>query len=263
MNIFVTIRQTTILRTDPVLSADGLSMDTSGLKRHINEWDLYALEEGLRLKDEHGGSVTVVSIGDQETEDAAYYSLAAGADDVIWIKEPSAAGMDAWQIAFLLSRALEGKSFDLILSGVQSEDQGRGEVGVLLAQLLGIPQAAAVFKIRSIAPGQSVEVQRELEDGLYDVRKCSLPALLSVQTGINQPRYVSSMRLRNIRKKSNIKAGSLQDLHVDGASLSPRKTVRRLSIPEVGSAKLELIEGADPGERASKLLDKLTEREVF
>jgi electron transfer flavoprotein beta subunit len=242
MDVVVTVRQTGILRSNPIITADEKSVDIAGLKRHINEWDLYALEEALRIKERKGASITVVGIL-IEIEPSKY--------------------LDSWQIASLLARVVSERPYDLVFSGVQGEDEGCAEVGAILARMLDIPLSSTVIGIKSLIEGGTIEVQNELEEGFYNIRTLNLPALITIQTGINQPRYVSSLRLRNTKKKRKITKVSPESLGINMKELGCKKMPKRLFIPEFGSAKLELIEGASSTEKANSLLERLYDRGVL
>ena len=264
MNIFVAVRQTGILRGDPVLSSDQKSVDITSLKRHINEWDLYALEEALKIKAENGAHVTVVSVGDKKTEEAIYYCLAAGADKGVLIEVGDSKYLDSWQISFLLSRVISDNPYDLILSGVQSEDEGCAEVSAILACMLNISLSSTVIEIKSFSDDEGIiKVQNELEEGFYDVRQLKMPALISIQTGINQPRYVSSMRLRNTKKKSNIDKILAENILRDESGFASKKVPQKLVVSKTGSTKLEIIEGENPAEKANNLLERLYKKGVL
>ena len=139
MDVIVAIRQTPILKGEVVLTADEKSVDIEGLKTHINEWDLYALEEALRLKTEIGARVMAVSVGGMASEEAMYYCIAAGVDEAVLIEEDSVYQLDSWSIAALLAKFTSVRGFDLFLTGVQSEDTGCGEVGAILAEIVRAP----------------------------------------------------------------------------------------------------------------------------
>ena len=250
MDIVVTVRQTGILRGNPIITADEKSVDITRLKRHINEWDLYALEEALRIKERKGASITVVSVGDKINE------------GILIEIEPSKY-LDSWQIASLLARVVSERPYDLVFSGVQGEDEGCAEVGAILARMLDIPLSSTVIGIKSLIESGTIEVQNELEEGFYNNRTLNLPALITIQTGINQPRYVSSLRLRNTKKKRKITKVSPESLGINMKELDCMKMPKRLFIPEFGSAKLELIEGASSTEKANRLLGRLYDRGVL
>ena len=263
MKVMVAIRHTPILKGEISLTADEKSVDTDGLKFRINEWDQYALEESLRLQSENKARVTAVCIGGKAAQEALYHCLAAGVDEAVLIEDEAAWSLDSWSIATLLARYAAPRGFDLLLAGVQSEDSGCAEVGGILASMLGIAQAAAVMKIRSLAEGKNVEVERELDEGYADIRRLTLPALLTVQTGINLPRYVSSMRLRKTRKKDCITCIPAPQLYAKSGPPEPKKSVETVFLPMIGSNDLELIEGTGPAHQADRLVSRLGEMGVI
>ena len=263
MKVMVAIRQTPILKGEVLLTTDEKAVDTDGFKTHINEWDLYALEESLRLQNENKAKVTAICVGEKTAQEALYYCIAAGVDEAVLIEDEAARSLDSWSIAALLAKFAAARDYDLLLTGLQSEDSGCAEVGGILATMLGIPQAAAVMKIRSLEEGKSIEVERELDEGYADIRRLTLPALLTVQTGINLPRYVSSMRLRKTRKKDSITCIPAQQLHAQSGPPEPKKSVATVFLPPIGSNGLELIEGTGPVQQADRLVSRLGEMGVI
>lgn len=200
MDIIVCVKQTPET-SEAELSIDesGKSIKTEGLVQELNEWDEYALEEALLLKEGLGGRVTAVTVGPEGADAVLRRCLAKGADSAIWLKDESFRFSDAYATAKILRGAIHNLSFDLVLCGAQAGDDGYSAVGVMLAELLGVPHASMVRNIEIRGP--LVRVNRELEGGLEEVLELRLPALLTIQTGINEPRYVSIMGIRRARKK--------------------------------------------------------------
>lgn len=168
----------------------------------INEWDEYALEEAIRLKERFGGNVTVISVSSRDIDEAILKCLAKGADRAIKIVDKLVAEYDAYTIAKILYTVIKSMKYDLILCGAQAGDDGYALVGVMLASLLRIPYVTFVKRLELI--NGSLRTVRELEEGFEEIVEVELPALLTVQTGINEPRYASIMAIRKARQKEII-----------------------------------------------------------
>lgn len=261
MNTIVCIKQTAILSEGPQITPDG-QLDVSGLHRHINEWDLYALEEALRIQKEHGGEVLAITIGPEEAKEAMVHAVAAGANEALHITCPGECTKDGWQIAKMLSAEIKKRSFDLVLTGVQAEDDGYGQVGAALAFILDIPHASMVIKIEDIPAQDSIVVKRELEEGYMETMKLRLPALLTIQTGINQPRYVSTMRMRRFRQSSAIKKTDVDALGLPAELLTAKTVIRRFFPPPQRSGEMEMIEGP-PDTAADRLINIMKDKGVL
>ncbi len=164
----------------------------------LNEPDAYALEEGLRLKEKHGGEVVVCSAGPARVSQVIREALARGADRAIHV-EGDLASADAFVVAEALASAIAGEHFDLVLTGLQSDDQGFGQVGVVLAEKLGIPHATIIMEVN--VDGANLRVKRELESGWFQFVGMPLPALLTIQSGINQLRYATLKGIMAAKKK--------------------------------------------------------------
>jgi electron transfer flavoprotein beta subunit len=181
------------------IAEDGRSIKEKDLVFDINDWDRYAVEEAVLLKERFGGSVTAIALGPEEVEDTLRRCLATGVDEVIRLTDKAFLGSDAATRARILAQVIKDLKFDLILTGAQASDDGYGQVGPTLAELLGIPHAALVTSIE-ITNGKA-RVHRELEEGLEEVIEVHLPAIFTIQTGINEPRYVSIMGVRKAAQK--------------------------------------------------------------
>ncbi len=256
MEIIICVKQT------PDTAEAELSIDESdrrikieGLVFDINEWDEYALEEALILKEKLGGSVTALTMGPNGADAVLRRCLAKGADRAIWLKDEAFEGSDAYATARTLQSAIKDLSFDLILTGAQSSDYGNSAVGVYLAELLGIPHASMVKKVD--AQGESLRVNRELEGGLEEVIELGTPALLTIQTGINEPRYVSIMGIRRARKKE-MRVLGLDDLDLARGDVGEQGSwmrVERMFRPPVDK-ETEILSGS-PDDMATKLVEVL------
>ena len=224
----------------------------------INEWDDYALEEAILIKEKFGGTVTAITVGPEDADNALRHCLARGADEAIRITDERIEGSDGYAIAKVLYHVIKDRPYDLILTGAQASDDGYAVVGPVLAELLGIPHATMVKKIE-IKDSLAV-VNRELEGGAEEILEVKLPALFSVQTGINEPRYVSISGLRRALRKK-IEVLSLDDIGLSGEEVGEAGSWLRIEEMYVPPAEkhVEFITGA-PEEVAMKIVEILKER---
>ena len=221
----------------------------------MNEPDAYALEEGLRLKEKHGGEVVVCSAGPSRVAQVIREALARGADRAIHVDDDGLASADAFVVADALASAMKGENFDLVLTGLQSDDMGFAQTGVILAERLGRPHATIVMDVQvhpSTGPGQeaTVRVKRELEGGWFQWVSMSLPAVLTIQSGINQLRYATLKGIMAAKKKE-IRAVPL------AAAPAAKITIAGLYVPEK-TKKTQLIDGP-PAVAAKELVRRLRE----
>src|SRR6476660_7055204 len=165
----------------------------------LNEPDAYALEEALRLKEKHTGEVVVVSAGPARAAQVIREALARGADRAIHIESDALATADAVSVADAIASAIRDEHFDLVLTGLQSDDQGFGQVGVVLAEKLGMPHATIIMEVQASESG--LRVKRELEGGWFQWISLPMPALLTIQSGINQLRYATLKGIMAAKKK--------------------------------------------------------------
>jgi len=219
----------------------------------VNEWDNYAVEEALRIVEREGGSVTVVSVGAmEEAEEVVRREMAMGAGKGLCLSDPAFEGADGLGLASILAAAVRQGSYDLVLTGALADD-GAAQVGGMLAALLDWPYASLVNRIE-VRAGDSLLVGREIEGGAQEVSEIDAPCVLSIQTGINEPRYVG---IRGIRKVASAEIPVLgaAALGLDPSALGPR--VRRLDyfVPPAGTGA-EMLEGS-VDEVAGKLVDLL------
>jgi len=240
------------------IDTSGKDIEKRGLVFDINEWDDYAVEEAVRIKEKLGGTVTVVTVGPEDADSTLRKCLARGADKAIRITDPKIYGSDAYVIAKMLYSVIKNMHFDLILAGAQTSDDGSAVVGPVLAELLGIPHATLVKKIE-FRDGKAV-VKRELEGGFEEVLEVDLPALFTIQTGINEPRYVSIMAIRRAMQRE-IKVMTLMDIGLDEKEVGEAGSwlrIESLFIPPA-EKKVEFISGR-PDEIASKIIEILERR---
>jgi electron transfer flavoprotein beta subunit len=213
----------------------------------LNEPDAYALEEALRLKEKHSGEVVVVSAGPARVAQVLREALARGADRAIHV-EGDLASADAFVIAEELAAAVRDEQFDLVLTGLQSDDQGFGQVGVVLAEKLGMPAATIIMEVQADPDAKSLRVKRELEGGWFQWMSLPLPALLTIQSGINQLRYATLKGIMAAKKKE------IRKIAAAGSATAAQKIVN-VYFPEKGK-KTQMIEGS-AAEAAKTLVQKL------
>jgi electron transfer flavoprotein beta subunit len=220
----------------------------------LNEPDAYALEEALRLKEKHGGEVIVCSAGPARVAQVIREALARGADRAIHVESDALAFADANAVADALAAAIKDEHVDLVLTGLQSDDQGFGQVGVVLAEKLGMPHATIIMEVQATdgpATGQGgVRVKRELEGGWFQWVTLPLPALLTIQSGINQLRYATLKGIMAAKKKE-IKKASV------AAAPPPMQRIASVYFPEKGK-KTQMITGS-AADAAKDLVKRLRE----
>jgi electron transfer flavoprotein beta subunit len=237
------------------IDSSGRGVDRTGLVFDINEWDDYALEEAVCIKEKQGGTVTAITIGGDDSDTTLRKCLARGADKAIRLTDLKFNDSDGYAVARILHSVLKGLHFDLVLTGMQAGDDGQAEVGPILAELLKVPHTTMVKKIEFGL--NTVKVNRELEGGLEEQLEVKLPALISVQTGINEPRYVSIMGIRKamqkeIRLMTLAETGlSETDVGVAGSWLK----VDKMYVPPV-EKQAEILKGS-PDEIAGKIVELL------
>ena len=257
MNIIVCIKQVPDT-TDIKINPEHNTLIREGVESIINPFDTYALEEALRLKEAHGGTVTVISMGPPQVESALREALAVGADNAILISDRKFAGSDTLATSYTLSAAIRKLGdYDVILFGKQAIDGDTAQVGPGVARNLDIPQIAFVKKIDSLENGK-ITAHRMMEDG-FDVVESQLPIVLTVVKDINEPR-LPSLRTKMKAKKAEIPVWTFDDLHLDevkvGLNGSPT-WVEKVFTPTM-EKKTMMLEG-EPEEVAQKLADYLKE----
>jgi electron transfer flavoprotein beta subunit len=253
MNIAVCVKRIPkTAEADIFIEKDGKDIKKDNLVFHLNDWDGYAVREAVRLKEEHGGTVIVLTIGPEESKEVLTRCLAMGADKAVKIEEPAA--QDSRLIARILAQAVKDQSYDLILTGVQAEDDGCGQVGVSLAQMLGLPHAAIVNRIQ--IAGERIKVKRELEGGIEEVVDLKLPAVLTIQTGINEPKYVSLAAILEAEEKEmeEVSLGKIGLISNEPTEV----TVDQVFFPPVGKMA-EMLKG-NPEEVVGKLTEILKKK---
>jgi electron transfer flavoprotein beta subunit len=247
VNIIVCIKQ--VPAKDAPLSIAGNWIRESDIGFEMNEPDSYALEEALRLKEKHDGEVIALSMGPERVKQTIKEALAKGADRGIHIADDKFAQLDPLGSAKSLAAAINQQKHDLVLTGLQSDDHGFGQTGVLLAGILDVPHATIIMAIE--VDGQKMKLKRELEAGWFQHIECPLPAVLSIQSGINKVRYATLKGIMAAKKKE-ITTIARESLGVSG---EPTQRVEKIYVP-TKTKKTEFLTGT-PKEVAGKLVEKL------
>jgi len=255
MNILVCVKRVPDTAENEIeVNGSGSDIERDDLVYSVNEWDNYAVEEAIQMRDNLGGTVTVVTVGDDESEEVLRREMAMGADNGILVCDDAFEGSDGKGIATLLKAVVEKGEYDLILTGAQADD-GAGQVGGMLAAMLDYPYASLVNKIE--VDGDALTVGREIEGGNQEMNRIDLPCVLSIQTGINEPRYVG---IRGIRKVASVEIPEMGagDLKVDASTVGDAGAkVKRVDyfVPVMGEGA-EMLEGSTE-EIIAKLIELL------
>lgn len=262
MEILVCIKRVPDMSENEIeLNRAGDDIERDDLVYSINESDNYAVEEAIQIVSRVGGSVTVVTVGDEDDEEVLRREMAMGANHGVLISDPAIDGSDGRGIATVLSAFVKKHKYDLILTGVQADDAA-AQIGGMLAAILDYPFASLVSSIE-VLPGNTLKVNREIEGGNKEVNEIDLPCVLSIQTGINEPRYVG---MRGIRQVSSIPiptpdAAELGvDLNLVGRSAA--KVNRVGYFVPVSSKSTEMLHGS-PDEIIDKLIVRMTAKGVL
>jgi electron transfer flavoprotein beta subunit len=209
----------------------------------LNEPDAYALEEALRLKEKHGGEVIAVSAGPARVSQVIREALARGADRAIHVESDALATADGWATADALASAIKDEHVDLVLTGLQSDDQGFAQVGVVLAEKLGIAHSTIIMEVQ--VTGTDLRVKRELEGGWFQWIAMPLPAVLTIQSGINQLRYATLKGIMAAKKKE-VKVVPVP------AIAAPRQKILSIHVPQ--KSKQTRVLAGSPAESAKELV---------
>ncbi len=259
MNIIVCLKQVPDTETQIKIAPDGKSIVTDDIKWVMNPYDEFGVEEALRLKEKFGGEVTVVGLGPKRVTESIRTALAMGADKGILISDDALAGSDSLGTAKALAAVIKDLEYDIIFTGQRGIDDDMGVVGASVAELLGIPQLSLILKVEVAEDGQSVKVQRPVE-GQNLVLESSLPALITAQKGLNEPRYASLPGIMKAKKKP-LEEKTLADLGMDpsqvGQGARKQKIIALSSPPERAAGKI--IAGETPQEKAAELTRLLHE----
>jgi electron transfer flavoprotein beta subunit len=249
MKIIVAIKQVPVRDSQLRVDANGRWIQEGDLSFEINEPDAYALEEALQLKEKHGGEVIALCAGPARAAQTIREALAKGADRAIHIEEENLNTLDTLGVAKLLAGAVKAENPDLILTGLQSDDLGYGQTGVVLAELMGIPSSTIIMQVE--VNDNSIRVKRELEDGWFQHITMPLPAVLTIQSGINKLRYATLMGIKKAKAKE-IKRVTLDEL---GTAATATATIEKIYVPHK-SKQTQIFEG-DAKTAAAKLVEKL------
>lgn len=259
MNIIVCLKQVPDTETQIRIAPGAKSIVTDDIKWVMNPYDEYGVEEALRIKEKFGGEVTVVGLGPKRVTETIRTALAMGADKGILISDEALEGSDSLATAKALAAAIRDLKYDLIFTGQRGVDDDMGVVGAALAEFLGIPQLSLIIKVEVSEDGKSIKVNRPIE-GETLVIESSLPALITTQKGLNEPRYASLPGIMKAKKKP-LEEKTLTDLGLDAAEFGEGarkvKILELMSPPEREAGKI--IEGETPQEKAAELARLLHE----
>ncbi len=257
MKILVCVKQVPDKDSTFRVDAGGTWVETGNLTFQVNDYDRYALEEALRLKDAGEAEVVVCSIGPERASQAIKTALAMGVDRAVHVLDPATEDSDSLGLARILHAVAAGESFDLILAGLQAEDDNVAQVGPMLARLLDMPCATAITSLQIADDGKSIRVERELENNRRQVVDLDLPALVTVQTGINSPRYASLKGIMAAKRKETRKP-ALADLGLSAEQVAPRRRVLALASPAKGEGA-EILQGST-ADMVTELVQRIKEK---
>jgi electron transfer flavoprotein beta subunit len=249
MKIVVAIKQVPSRDSQLKVSSSGKWIEDSDLAWEINEPDAYALESGLQLREKSSGEVVVICVGPAGASQTIREALAKGADRAIHIETGDYTSSDPLALAKIMAKALESEKPDLLLTGLQSDDLGYGQTGVILAEVMGFPHATIIMNIEEA--GGKITVKRELEDGWFQNVEIPLPALLTIQSGATRLRYATLMGIKKAKTKE-VRKLSASELHVDTPA-----SIKLDKIYFPGKTKRSQIFDGPAKESAAKLIEKL------
>jgi electron transfer flavoprotein beta subunit len=253
VKIVVPVKEVAVLDEEFELLEDRPGVDPDAIEWDLNEWDDFSVEEALQLRDAAGdGEVVVISVGAEEAEEGLRACLAKGADRAVRIWDDALEAADPLAVARVLAAAVGRESPDLVLCGVQSSDGVHSATGVALAEHLGLPRVAVVKALEH--EGGALTVERELEGGLVELLRLRPPALLTIQTGINEPRYATLRAIKQAKEKP-LEVVGLGELGLDAGAVEAAagSRVRSMSHPDTGEGA-EMLNGS-PSEVAARIAD--------
>ena len=249
MKICVLMKQVPDKNSSLTIAEDHRGLEENNITWVSNESDNYALEEALLIKEAHGGEVIACTLGGESAGQILKDAMSKGADRSIFLSDSQFDYLDILSLAKVFASALKDECFDLILSGLQSDDQGNSQLGLLLAELLGMSHASLVMGTE-IQDSSTIKVKRELESGWFQWTTLTLPASISIQSGINTPRYAT---LKGIMMVKNKTVDEFNGESIQGLDLSSQVKLKKMYIPEK-SKETVFIDGT-PDEIAGKLVD--------
>jgi electron transfer flavoprotein beta subunit len=249
MKIIVAIKQVPERDAQVRIDSAGKWIEESDIQYALNESDAYALEEALQLKEKHGGEVVVLSAGPERVGTTIREALAKGADRAIYVEANDLGNRDALGVARLIAEAIKPESPDLVLTGLQSDDLGLGQTGVILAEILGLPHASLILTVEKSDNGLSVK--RELENGWFQTIELPLPAVLTIQSGGNKLRYATLMGIKRAKTKE-MRRVAANDL---GATEAPLAALESIALPQK-QRSTQILPGTAK-EAAAALVEKL------
>lgn len=260
MKILVAVKQTAALEEDFEIRDDGLDVDEDFMMYDLNEWDDFSLEEAMKIKESSDTEVevVVVSVGPDRVDESLRKCLAKGADRAVRVWDDAAEGSDAIVVGRILTEVIKKEAPDMVFAGVQSSDQAYASTGISVASYLNWPHAAVVADLQYKPGDNKAVIRRELEGGMLQEVEINCPAVLTIQLGINKPRYAS---LRGIKQAATkpIEEVSLAEIGLSADDVGAGKSmsrVRRMYIPEKGRATM--IEGT-VSEQAAKIIQIINE----
>lgn len=251
MNILVCIKQVPDMESKFKVNGEGSWYDSADLAWRMNEYDEYAVEQAVQLKEQTGGDLTVLCIGPERVKETMKKALAMGCDRGIYVADDESFKKDPFSIASIIAEYAKTKSYDMIFTGMQSQDRGSGQVGVLIAEMLGLSCVTTIVSF--VYADGTIVTKRELEGGAKAVVKVPVPALVTCQLGLNTPRYPTLPNIMKAKKKEllSIKVSEL-------LNISPHQETTVLYVPEKKGGGL-ILEG-DISELADKLIKILKEK---
>jgi len=260
MKILVAVKQVSALDEDFEIRGDGRDVDPEFFIRDLNEWDDFSLEEAVKIKEATAEPVEVVavSVGTEEVDESLRKCLAKGADRAIRVWDAAIEDSDSIAIARVLAAVAKREAPDMLFAGVQSSDHSFASTGIATAALLGWPHAAVVTQLTYSPGAKSAVFRREFEGGLLQEVEIQCPAVLTIQLGINTPRYASLRSIKQAAAKP-IEVLSLADVALGAADVGEAGSssrVRRMYVPDKGRA--QLIEG-DAAQQAARLAEIIRE----
>jgi len=260
MKIIVPVKIVAALDEEFELTDDSHEVDPDFIEWDLNEWDTFALESALQLREEfEEGEVIVVTVGDDESDEGLLGCLAKGADRAVRVWDEALEGADVLAVARTLAAVVETEAPDLILCGAQSSDSVTGSTGPALAGFLGLPCVAVVTQLQWDAANRTATAHRELEGGLVEVLRVHTPAVLTIQTGINEPRYATLRAIKQARDKP-LQTVALGDVGLSSAEVQSVVGSQQVALTTPYRGSGAEILGGSPAEAAERIVEIVQER---